>query len=504
MSYKIYLNDQTCGSGKTYNELLYMVNNRGRYLLAVDRKEAMGERTETIRSISLRLGKRMTVIQIKSGDEALDVRNGDTTIRTSRAVTVDVEAVPDRHAMDHVIVIITHEALKLSDLSGYKGWQLVIDETPSIVDHQKLVTTLSRKFFKQHYALDRVGKHFEIRRRSNATPAHFRGDSLTYPLTVMHARVCDERVTVLTQSASWDSLGKEGAWSWTSIWSPHQLAAFSRVTILANAFRRSLTYAVMNWKWPEIEWVQHQRVSLRQYKQRKMTIRFFADAHNASRTLFGSDEGKRRLGDVARWIAANIDPAQHIWTCNEKDEKSLSAITTPKRLKPRQAGSNAYADKTAVSAIYTAKPTPQELQLFQDMGIASSVAVETREFETIFQFVARCAARDHDSEADLTVHVYDRQQAEYLAELFGATGYVTCNVELIDLGFGHTPPTRPGRKPVAKSASEAALAQVKKRELARARKRKQRGRDCGARVCKGVKGKPPLSVVIRPSQPSPL
>lgn len=477
---RIYLNDQTCGSGKTYNELVHMVNNRGRYLLAVDRKEAMDDRTATIRSLSAQLGKRVHVVQIKSGDDVAEYRDGDTTIRISKAVRADVEAVPDRHDMQHVIVIITHEALKLSDLAGFRRWALVIDETPSILDQQKVVTTLSRGFLKKHYALVRKGNRFEIKARTNATMAEFRRDSLTHSLTVMHGRVCSDRTAVLTETSSWDRLCKDGAWTWASIWSPDQLAVFERVTILANAFKRSLTYEVMNWAWPEIEWVPHRRAALRVFQPRKMTIRYFAEGHSASRSLFSSDIGKQRLRDIAHWIGSRTRPADHIWTCNEKDASVLEGgITSPKRLRPRQAGSNAYASKTVVSAIYTAKPTPDERRLFGDMGIGASVAIETREFETIFQFVARCAVRDPENSADLTVHVYDREQADYLLDLFEASGYVTCTLELVDLGFATLPPIKgkPGRKPVVMSEGDNAAAAVRKRALAAARKRQQRKRD---------------------------
>lgn len=87
--------------------------------------------------------------------------------------------------------------------------------------------------------------------------------------------------------------------------------------------------------------------------------------------------------------------------------------------------------------------------------------------------------RDPDSTADLTVHVYDREQADYLSELFEASGYVTCALELVDLGFATLPPIKgkPGRKPVTMSEGENAAALARKRELATARKRRQRKRE---------------------------
>jgi hypothetical protein len=110
------------------------------------------------------------------------------------------------------------------------------------------------------------------------------------------------------------------------------------------------------------------------------------------------------------------------------------------------------------------------------------VATRTREYETIYQFVCRCAVRDPNSAEDLVVNVYDRQQAEYLHELFLDSGYVDATLELVDLGFGGTPPTpskKRGPKAKAKTKSEIAADQQRFREQARARKQKQRARKRG-------------------------
>lgn len=263
-----------------------------------------------------------------------------------------------------------------------------------------------------------------------------------------------------------------------------QLAVFESRLILANAFRRSLTYAVWTRLWPEIEWIDHRRLALRQYHRRKMTIRYFAAQHPASRSLFSSEEGKGRLTTIAQWIAAHTDPKRHIWSCNEVDIPAVgSGLKQPVRLSPRQAGSNSFASATAVTILYTAKPSPAERGLFRDLEIDPQVATTTREYETIFQFACRCAVRDPNSVEDLVVHVYDRHQAEYLDELFTAAGYVDVSLELVDLGFGDTspmPPKKRGPKAKPKTGAEKLADQQRSREKGRVRKQKQRARDRGA------------------------
>lgn len=477
---KIHVDDRPCGSGKTYGELVHMVSNPGRYLLAVDQKKAMRERNSEICDIAKRLGRNMCVVLIESGDRNEDYRVGLTTIRTSTSVRAAVSAVPVVHDVSHIIVMVTHEAIKLADLSEFEGWSLVIDETPSVLDQQVLRTTLSRDFFSEHYRLRPHGNRSKIVTASRATAADMRRDSLTAPLAVMHSRVLSERTVVLTDLRQWSDLTQAGEWAWASIWSPEQLAVFDSVLILANAFRRSLTFAVWTRMWPDIEWVDHRRLALRQYRRRKMTIRYFAEQHTASRSSFSSEKGKQRLASVARWIAGKVDPAKHIWSCNEADLPSIGAhLRQPSRLSPRQAGSNAYAAATSVTILYTAKPTPSECSLFRDLGIDPKVATNTREFETIFQFACRCAVRDPMNDEQLTVHVYDREQAEYLRELFEASSYVDPIMELVDLGFAHTPPPPPkkrGPKPKVKTPAEQAAAKQKSLEDDRARQRRCRSK----------------------------
>lgn len=459
---------------------MHMVANRGKYLLAVDRKEAMRDREEEIQRLARKAGKRVATVILMSGDHNHQSRAGSTTFQVSTSVRTAVAGIPFVHDIGHVVVIISHEALKLADLDGFSGWHLVIDETPSILDQQGLQTDLTRDFFEKHYKLNANGKRSEIISISKTTAADLRWDTLASPIAVMHSRVLSDRTIVLTDIMDWKELGEDGQWTWSSIWSPDQLSVFNSVLILANAFERSLTYAILKRVWPEIEWVPHQRRALRKYRQRKMCIRYFAEKHTASRSLFSSDVGKDRLARVARWISTETEPGKHIWTCNQADAAVIQKhLAKPARLSPRQAGSNAYAAATSVSAIYTAKAAPPERTLFRDLEIDPHVATETREFETIFQFVCRCAVRDPENDQDLKVHVYDRNQAAYLAELFAATGYVDATMELIDLGFADALPPRgktgPKRKP--KSATEKAAGDEKARSKARKRKRRQRARN---------------------------
>ena len=477
----IQFDDRPCGSGKTYTELLHAVSERGRYLLAVDRKDSINDHNATLEGLVSRNPNDPKIVLIYSGDESASVTVRRTTRIVTSAVRQTVECQPSIYDQPdgHVIVLVTHEALKQADLTRYRGWHLIIDEVPSIVDQQTLRSHVSRDFFERNYKLETAGGWSEICSVGGASAADVRRDTLTASIAVMHARVLDPKVTVLTRLKCWDNIPGDREWQWTSIWAPKSLTAFASITVLANAFTQSLTFEVLSKMWPEITWRESCRPTLRQFHPRQMRIRYFAQAHVASRLLFNSDAGKQRLSKISEYVTSECSADGLIWTCNERDTRQFAALSgLNPRLSPRQAGSNRHAHASAAAIIYSAKPSPDERGLWEALGVDPMSAVATREFETIYQFVSRTSVRTPDCEKHIEVFVYDHQQAAYLEQMFDRTGFVETQLELVDLGFSDAPPPpKPGRPKTFRSENEQVDADEKKRAAARDRKRKQRERE---------------------------
>ncbi len=110
--------DRPCGSGKTYSELLHAIQTRGRYLVAVDRKESIRDHHASLELLALRSHSNPKLVLIYSGDES----TSETVRRTTKIVTSagrqTVESQPTifDQTDGHVIILITHEALKQADL----------------------------------------------------------------------------------------------------------------------------------------------------------------------------------------------------------------------------------------------------------------------------------------------------------------------------------------------------------------------------------------------------
>ena len=441
----------------------------GLYLFACDRKETIQERVQLIELLQADHHFRPHVVPIMSPSTK-------TPSKPGTSVRVKVEALPHTYRSGHVIALITHNALMDADLSCFSGWELVVDETPSVFETKPMSNALTWTILRDHFEII-PGDAFNAiisKDTDRATTASFARDTMAQSVASLHRRVVGEQYHVLTDLHRWADLADEPAWQWSSIWSPAQLRCFDSVTVLANAFDRSLTYHLFQALHPESRWRRSERPNTRLFKRRKMTITYFARGHDASRGWFNRDQAKKHLGRIASFIRNEVGSAGHIWTSNDTEATSLSHMPG-QRLAPRQAGSNKYAHIDHVSMIYCAKPNPAEVGVLKALGIDPAAATETRERETIYQFTGRCSVRDPTSERPIWMWVYSEAQAQYLEEMYAATDYIDVELRPFDLGYlDHRHDSKTGRKVLELSDEEIVAQAQRKRDRARERKRESR------------------------------
>ncbi|RYG96241.1 MAG: hypothetical protein EON58_12510 [Alphaproteobacteria bacterium] len=485
-----------CGAGKTYDEFEQILQEPARYLLAVEKRERMDEVVPALEAAMARteLGSnRPEVLTIRSCAGTLTLASNGTLRQTgSRNVRQDVEALPTRFpAGSNVIVVVTHEALRLADLRAFEHWHLRIDETPTAWDRQTLAITVSRDILVERYDLTQITKSRSVitarSDRAKESVSDIARDSIAQGIAVLHQRILSGRCRVTTDLASWDELDIAKSFSWSSVWGLDNLFAFSSVRILAHAFDQSVTYRIWCAQFPDITWTDLGRTSPRRHARRKVLIHFFARRHEASRSLWSSIEGQMRLLQVAGYVSSGVSAGDHIWTCNKGDEPLLcagrdKAALPGQHLTPRQAGSNTYANRSSATALLTCKPSRPDIAEARELGIEPELIVDAREREVMVQFATRTSVRDPQSTQTVRLYVYDWAQAEHLGKYFDATGY--CMVELVevDLGFlNASHDSRSGRKssPRLTASQEEARGQ-RQREKTRERVRRHRKRKAAA------------------------
>lgn len=429
---KIYYDDRACGAGKSYTERANIVAREGLYIWAVEQRKMMAEPFAKLREQAADVGRIPTIKAIYSRGEALDPILGDPV----ENVRAEIEALPQVYNRGHVIVIITHEALKAADLSGFegRGWQLVLDETMSVWDQQDMQTTTMLGWLQDHYALEATEDKglYRITSTTDETTRDLAQDTGGKAFAVMHQRILSDRTNVITDFGKWDDLKDNKEWTWSSMYDPSTLDVFDRVTMLANDVTKSVTYETSRARYPNVEWVNLNRKTTQTYARRKVVVHYYAVAHEARRSIFMTTQGKAFLHAVAADIDKRVGVQPHIWMCNEKDATSLRVNGSPMtgvKLSPRQSGIDKYGDHYHhASMIFTAKPGPKEQAVMEALGVSRDAIIATREHEVLVQFATRTSLRRSHSTETVHLTVYDEVQARKLEEYLTRTGY--CDVEL--------------------------------------------------------------------------
>ncbi|MES3048098.1 hypothetical protein [Sphingomonas faeni] len=434
-----------------------------------------------------------------------------------QSVRLQVEDIPnDYNHYDHVVVIITHRAMMMSDFSAFHGWSIIIDETPVVLDRQDLQTSQSREFFERNYALETIHKSWAsvtlTRDGWGTTAADLERDDCFRMLRTFHDRVtastflpddCDTRMVrrahkheasrraVIGNLLDWSDMEDGRRWTWWSLWSPHQLDAFTSVEIMANGFDKSLTFQMLRNLNPMIEWEEVKLKSTRVFANRRVRIEYFADQHAASQSMFETEAGQANLKAIARYLADR----DQIWMANERHEEHLDVMGGLK-LSPLQAGSNEFAKYHSAAAIYCAKPSAETRAVMTLLGVEPEVWTHSQEFEPILQFVCRTSIREPQSTETVTFAVYDKDQASYLASYFADQPYCDVEVEHISLSITDVRRQR-GRKTVDTSVVEAEAKAKADREKRAAAAVVRRAKEKAAKVAAGEVRKPGRPKAVR-------
>lgn len=415
---KINYSDARCGAGKTYWACEQMAKNPGRYLLAVDRRVAGQERENTIMAFAAQFGTNPNVIHIYSqpADDGGKIPNAPSVKRL-----VEDQALKHRPT-EHVVVIITHAGMKLADLADYRGWTLIVDEVPSILDFKPMKTGAMLAWFQANYKL--------IPRESGGSSVKFVGAFKPSDLADEAKRLKDFHSLVLAGDTrvsltSWTEPGKWSAWR---IWPVTKLSQFKDVYMLGDSVLESETARLLKREGVMFQEIAEiaERDAKRHWAARPLTIRYFAEDHEAGSKLFSKPEFSEELAKVGRWIAANTpDKSRHLWTCNDKYAATLAACGIEGvKVQPLQAGTNSYTAMVVASMIYTAKASPEEGKHYlEQWNITRDEIIKGRERYGLKQFFLRTAMRLPENTEPLEFRLYDKAQAldlgQYLQSKYG-------------------------------------------------------------------------------------
>lgn len=385
----------------------------GRYVYVLDRREVAETRRRDLLAFADEFGTAPHVEFVFSGER------GQRQSIARRIVDTGIDVFANRHA----VLMITHAGMKkVDDWGHFADWNAIfIDEIPSILEHEAHFTTaFEAAGLAAHYDLTPIGESESKISFMGGFNAHDLSRSSPHWVK-FHQRALtgDARCDLL----SWDDIEERPDWSSWTIWDPTKLGVFGEARILGDSFTDTDTFHLMQRRGLAFE--RFNVAQPRPWAKRQVTIRYATEAQPASSSKLKNEANKAELAKIGAWLAA-VRTDQHIWTCNA-DSGIVSALTAAhilgERLTPKQAGSNKYRHIHAASAIYSAKPSPQERRFFGHLGIDPDVIVRSRETYDLKQFIMRTSLRMPESTAPVELRVLDKWQAEalgsYLRESYG-------------------------------------------------------------------------------------
>lgn len=417
-----------------------MATRPARYVYAVDRTEEFAARIKMIMKAA-QLSHTAPVVR------TLSSKAGDSVVRDFGPL------IEDHDDIAHVILIVTHEALKIVDHAVVElgGWELIVDEDPKLWMSDTIDVGASVPFWEATYQLDHFASGYShIRLKADApTWREMSHDVLTRPIAAFHDRARKRKIVVnIDAGEGWSALQKRQRLTYFSVWDVEELLAYRRVTFLANCFDKLLSFRLITALYPSIKMVPISIGQAPTWKPRNLTINYAAEDHRAGSTFFSQTEvGRAAVIIWADWVRARTNAADHYWATN----KAIHDLKLPGySVSPKIAGSNEYRERTQCSVLYSAKASKAESKVFADLtgGVITGLDVHRdRELEDLIQIVFRSSLRMPDDQRSVMVNVYDREQAEFLRDYFVQAGFpFQISVVHHDIGLTYTR-AKPGPKP---------------------------------------------------------
>jgi len=424
---KIHYISGRCGSGKTYQTIKEIVSKPQRTVLAVDRVEAIKETINFIKEISKEVGSDPTIDAVHA--EKIDFETGYEVRGVLQAIE---QKGKELSSLNHVIFIVTHRGLVCADWSNFKDWAMVIDEAPSIIEHGTFNSPVTKSLFKQWYDLEisPIDGWAKVRLAKDApTIMDVKNDVFLQKFVEFHEYVTN-RLDVYVNLIDWEFEDSDSyEWIWLKIWNPESLAVFNSVLILANDFRDTLTHKIISNHYCNIQLIEENLATKRTSQSKNVEIQYFVDEHRSSTHFWVGKSGRECVQKLTNWISLNTSH-DHIITCNHAIRKNFEK-SPGHLLSPRQHGSNKWSHVNQCSIIYSNKPDKNQKEVFNFFKISEIEATRAHEGEDIIQFCFRTSLRNPNDSSDVTIRVYDKSQADFLADYLNSLGYINASTKLI-------------------------------------------------------------------------
>lgn len=457
------------GCGKSYDMRQEAIRNPGLYLFVYPSVDLVREQLVAF--------KAETGIAVEEAHSKAS-GGGTVQIRLERH-----QAYFLANAIDHAVVLMTHEGLMGADLSAFADWHVRIDEAPNTIQSGVVNAPASAALLKPIIQIVPVGSHGWGRLTllsGKQSWSALEKDDLFKSLAEM-MKQASRRHGVFVDTLEWkDSFG------WCSIWPLTSLDHCKSVKIAGASYPISVGAIVAKRSegvtfTPNVKvrpWTKHPTVR----------VHYFTQSHEGNTAFWQKRRGRGFIVKICDFLSAR-EPNLGYWAANDVVVPLLDHRLNGKPISPKSAGLNEYDDETSCALIYSSKALDGDKPAKALFDITDEEIFRAREEEDILQFVMRGAIRRRDFDGDYDIYLYSKRQAELVAEKLSASG-IGKSVDLIpEPGAGIMDALAQPMK-----AIKAAISASKNPETQRAYKerealRKQKGRAAKAEAEGRVPGK---------------
>lgn len=490
--------------GKTAELINEMATSQGKYVFALPRIELINEKLADLERAAQRAGTAPILMPIHN-----------KAVKKARVARAIDEARLDHETASHVVLLVTHEGMMGVDMSDFHGWRVRIDENPNSVSNGAFKASASSGTLAEIYDLERGSSpDWSILRVKESAPtkASILQDAMAQSLADIHKRATSPQ-GVLVDVADWDDLRDSGRrMNWLSVWTPLDLETCEDVVIAAAGYFTGIGHLVAEKLFPgQIEYSKR-LFTPSGWSQRRFKIHYFTAGHRGSTTFWERPEGKDCLVAVSRHL-------EHVelgyWSCNEAIDLAFHGRLKGVKVSPKVEGTNSLMAHHSCALIYSSKSLPQDEVLIRAIGLTADQIERAREIEDIGQFIMRGAVRDPAFSGDYDIWLYDKHQADALADYLNQNGLG--DVELVaveEAGIMDVERERKRRTTVQADERSKKQRADERRAKNTARRRNKREQDRNQKISDGSyrgRGRPrreeggePAPVVVSGAAPSAL
>lgn len=407
--------DAPAGSGKTYSLTHFAVeqaNQHRKIVIAQPSKELIRQTCEDIAEID----PAVKVTAIFGGRGTKNVVGAITQHLTNAA------------PLSGEVVLITHEGLKRLETQGYRGaWQLVVDEIPSVFDHQPLTIKYTHVLVTPHLQLKSLGFGISAVEAVSSTTidgliAKADDDHNYRTFKDVLKAVMDPNRLVCVVDATWTQLlsGDAKQCDFFVIQQPGSYAGWASVTFMgANAWHTEMMVI-----WPklfDVEFDPHPELNSRlRYHQHdngdRLTLHYMFD-HWSKSYADAPVAGKPVILHVVEVVKALFNGAGFLWGANKENEDLFGPAGFLPHV-PHGLNDHAFAACHNVALLSATNRQTPSIKFLRLLDLSDDQITATLAHQIAYQAAMRCSLRDPTATEPVTIVVPAKATALWIAERF--------------------------------------------------------------------------------------